>query len=63
MNRQERLEAELVRTGQMRAFERQLAGELLGRDEGAQILIGGIDEAGRGYAGGTRRGSGGHSSG
>ena len=48
MNRQERLEAELVRTGQMRAFERQLAGELLGRDEGAQILIGGIDEAGRG---------------
>lgn len=48
MNRQERLEAELVRTGQMRAFERQLAGELLDRDEGAQILIGGIDEAGRG---------------
>lgn len=48
MNRQERLEAELVRTGQMRAFERQLAGEILGREEGAQVLIGGIDEAGRG---------------
>ena len=38
---------ERLRTGQMRSFERELALQVLGRDSGT-VLIGGIDEAGRG---------------
>ncbi|MBP3218681.1 MAG: ribonuclease HII [Lachnospiraceae bacterium] len=47
MTKQERLEMERLRTGQMRSFERELALQVLGRDSGT-VLIGGIDEAGRG---------------
>ncbi len=47
MTKQERLEMERLRTGQMRSFERELALQALGRDSGT-VLIGGIDEAGRG---------------